>query len=207
MLKRYSVIAFDCDGVRFDTAASNRAYYNALLLRLGLPEMNEEQFVYAHSHAVEDSVAYLVGEHALIREAHRLRRSMNYNSFIKEMAMEPFLLPLLKKMKGRYHTAIATNRTDTMASVLAEFGLGPHFDYVVCASDVAHPKPHPEPLLKIVSRFDIQPHELLYVGDSKVDEQAAASAGVAFAAYDNRPLSADYHIRNLKELQELLFSA
>jgi len=206
MSEFFRVIAFDCDGVMFDTAASNRAYYNALLKHMGMPEMTDEQFSYVHSHAVADSVAYLVGEKERIEKAHRFRQDMSYQPFIKEMAMEPFLVPLLKKLHGRYHTAIATNRTDTMGKVLTEFDLDRYFDYVVCAGDVTHPKPHPEALDKILQRFGIEPRELLYIGDSEVDEKAAVSAGVTFAAYDNRQLVADCHISNLGELEAILLN-
>ena len=206
MPSQFNVIAFDCDGVMFDTAASNRAYYNAMLEHLGMPEMTAEQFSYAHTHSVKDSVAYLVVDNDRIKRAHQFRETMPYDPFISKMVIEPFLIPLLKKLRSRYHTAIATNRTDTMGKVLTEFGIDRYFDYVVCASDVTHPKPHPEALEKIIQRFDIQPPALLYIGDSEVDEKAAKGAGVTFAAYDNSPLSADYHISNLGELEKLLFA-
>ena len=36
-MSSYKVIAFDCDGVLFDTAESNRTYYNAIRNQLGMP--------------------------------------------------------------------------------------------------------------------------------------------------------------------------
>ena len=201
----YKVIAFDCDGVMFDTAEANKAYYNTLLGRLGLPAMTDKQCSYAQAHTVDETISFLCGSNDLIQQAYESRKTMNYLPFDKEMTMEPHLNPILKKLRGAYWTAINTNRTDTMESVLADHGLKPYFDYVVCASDVAHPKPHPEGLLKIAGHFHIQISELFYIGDTAVDEFAAESAGVAFAAYQNPSLKAAFHIESLAELERILF--
>ena len=43
-----ALVIFDCDGVLFDSAAANVAYYNAVLERLGRPPMSEEWGRRAH---------------------------------------------------------------------------------------------------------------------------------------------------------------
>ena len=58
-MKDVKVVAFDCDGVLFDTAQSNRAYYNAVLNHMGLPDLTAEQFAYVHMHTVDQSLSYL----------------------------------------------------------------------------------------------------------------------------------------------------
>ena len=50
-------VAFDCDGVMFDTARANRAYYNRVLAHFGRPPMNEEQFLYTHP-AIQETAVY-----------------------------------------------------------------------------------------------------------------------------------------------------
>jgi HAD superfamily hydrolase (TIGR01549 family) len=111
---------------------------------------------------------------------------------------------LLEKLRPQIKTTIATNRTDTLDRLLAEFNLNGYFDLVVTSSDVARPKPHPEALLKILNYFDLEPYQTIYIGDSQVDEQAARAAAIPLVAFRNRELSADYHIDSLKELEELL---
>ena len=59
-------------------------------------------------------------------------------------------------------------------------------------------------LLEIVKFFDISADQMLYVGDSDLDEFAAKDAGATFIAYDNPALSADVHIKSLKEIETLL---
>ena len=75
---------------------------------------------------------------------------------------------------------------------------------VVCALDVQFPKPHPEALVKVVDHFSVSADEVVYVGDSQVDEMAAKAAGIAFVAYRNPDLMADYHIRSLAEFARIV---
>ena len=58
--------------------------------------------------------------------------------------------------------------------------------------------------LKLLDFFGIDSGQMLYVGDSIVDQQAADAAGVDLVAYDNPSLSAAYHIRSLKEIEDIL---
>jgi phosphoglycolate phosphatase-like HAD superfamily hydrolase len=51
------------------------------------------------------------------------------------------------------------------------------------ASQVRNPKPHPDPLYRVLEHYRIAPHEALFVGDSEVDRQAAAAAGIPFVSY------------------------
>jgi HAD superfamily hydrolase (TIGR01549 family) len=198
------VIAFDCDGVLFDTADSNRAYYNALLQQMDLPAMTDTQFAYAHMHTVADTLAYLFPGQELLAKAKTLKHKTSYNPFVKAMKMEPGLMPLLKKLRPAYKTAIATNRSDSMPTLLREHQIGPFFDCIVSANDVARPKPYPDQLLRLLDFFQIDAGQMLYVGDSIVDQQAAQAAAVPLVAYNNPSLSAQYHIRSLKEIEDIL---
>ena len=203
-MKDVKVVAFDCDGVLFDTERSNRAYYNALLNHVGQPDLTAEQFSYVHMHTVDESLAYLFSDQGSLAQAYAYRKILDYREFIKLMEIEPHLIRLLRKIRPQIKTAIATNRTDTVNGLLNEFGLGEYFDLVVSSSDVNLPKPHPDSLLKILQYFGVQPDEAIYVGDSNVDEMAARSAGMRLIAYRNRTLSSAYYIDSLKELETIL---
>lgn len=52
----------------------------------------------------------------------------------------------------------------------------------VCADDVQHGKPHPEPVLKALDALDAPPRETVFIGDSDHDIHAGRAAGVATAA-------------------------
>ena len=202
-MKNIKVVAFDCDGVMFDTIELNKSYYNHLLSRFSQPLMTESQIRFVHMHTVDESMAYLFDEQ-LLQEVQAFRKSMDYMPFLKYMQIEPYLKPLLQRLRPHYKTAIATNRTDTMDFVLANYDLTALFDLVVTTKDVINPKPHPEPLNKILQHFNCTPDEAIYIGDSEVDQIAALASGVRFIAYNNRSLQADYHIKALDEVKTIL---
>lgn len=203
-MKNIKVVAFDCDGVLFDTAQANRFYYSHILQHFGRPALTEEQFRFVHMHTVHESMAYLLPDENTLEAAHDFRKTMDYRKYLSYLKVEPQLVALLEKLRPRIKTAIATNRTDTMEQLLAEFDLDGYFDLVVTSSDVKQPKPHPEALLKILEYFGLASHQVIYIGDSQVDELAARAAKIPLVAYRNRELAAEYHIDSLGELEELL---
>lgn len=197
------IVTFDCDGVLFDTDEANRAYYNTILQMMNRPPMTNEQFGYVQMHTVEASLAYLVGPENL-EEAHQCRRRSGYGPFIRYMKKAPHLEELLDRLSGHFHTAIATNRSNTMNRVLKEHDLSDRFELVVTALDVMRPKPAPEQLLKVLEHFGAGPSAMVYIGDSELDEQAAQSAEVPFVAFNNPDLAADYHVTGMRGLQRVL---
>ena len=203
-LRDIKIVAFDCDGVMFDTEQANRFYYSDVLQHFGQPVLTEEQFDFVHMHTVHESMAYLFPDENLLEAAQAFRKTMDYRKYLGYYTMEPQLVSLLEKLRPQIKTAVATNRTDTMDKLLAEFNLDGYFDLVVTSTDVKHPKPHPEGLLKILNHFGLAPHQAIYIGDSQVDELAARAAKMPLAAYRNRELEADYYIDSLGELEQLL---
>jgi phosphoglycolate phosphatase len=198
------VVGFDCDGVLFDSSNANRSYYNHILRHCGLPAMTDRQFAYAHMHTVDQALAYLLDDPDTLAAAQHYRRQLSYQPFIRDMVVEPHLRDLLAHLRPTYKTAIATNRTNTMARVLEAHGLQTMFDKVVTASDVRRPKPYPDQLLDLLDHFGIAPSQMIYIGDSELDAAAAHQAGVPFIAYANPQLKATAHIRHLGQVPPLL---
>ncbi|NOQ19420.1 MAG: HAD-IA family hydrolase [Desulfobacterales bacterium] len=203
-MKDFKVVAFDCDGVLFDTEQANWAYYDHILRHFGKPAMTPEQFAYAHQHTLNESIAYLFNDEESLAAVYDYRETMDYGAFLKLLKVEPYLVQLLTKIRPKLKTAIATNRSDTMDRLLTEFELSDYFDLVVTSFDIRHPKPHPDSLFKILDYFDIESHQALYIGDSQVDAEAAGAAKIPFVAFRNETLPTEYHIENLKQLEEIL---
>ncbi len=71
---------------------------------------------------------------------------------------------------------------DLLKASLDKYGLLKYFQYVLGGDEVKTPKPDPEGILRMRELFGVEKEELLYVGDSLVDEKAAEAAGVDFCA-------------------------
>lgn len=66
--------------------------------------------------------------------------------------------------------------------IFQRYGLDGAVDVIIGADDVAHLKPHPEPLERALAALGVAPQEALYVGDSAADAEAAYRAGIPFIA-------------------------
>ena len=118
-MKNIRVVAFDCDGVLFDTEAANWAYYNHLLEHFGKPAMTADQFAYAHQHTINESIVHLFGSKEAIAAVHAYRQKLDYGEFLKYLKIEPHLTPLLKRIRPQIKTAIATSRSIVSVRLVA----------------------------------------------------------------------------------------
>ncbi|MCM2284958.1 MAG: HAD family hydrolase [Desulfobacula sp.] len=202
---KIKAVIFDCDGVMFDTALANRKYYDEVLAAFNKPGLNEEQFINVHMMTVKEAIEYLFPEIRDLSRVYECLSHIGYHKFINYMVMEEGLKELLAALKNNgYIRGIATNRTNTMEKVLEDFHLKNDFEIVVTAATVKHPKPDPEQLLLIMEKYQLKPHEILFIGDSEYDRQAAAAAGVWFAGFKNPGLKADVNVVSMDEIGGIL---
>ena len=199
------LVVFDCDGVMFSSRESNRAYYNHILAYFDCPPMDASELEYAHIHNVHNSIRHIFRNHAHIslERVNAYREVLDYTPYLQFMEMEPDLVDFLRTIKPRCHTAISTNRTDTMENILDTFGLRPWFDMVVTASTAPRPKPAPDGLQMILDHFQLQPSETIYIGDSVIDQEHCASVGVDLIAFRNNELDARYWVNSFMEILKL----
>jgi HAD superfamily hydrolase (TIGR01549 family) len=152
-------------------------------------------------HPVRESLIYLIGaEGEDFDRAFEYFKTIDFGPFNGYLRREPGLVSFLKLARRHFRTALATNRTVSTLQLLRQFNLLEYFDLVVCASDVRNPKPHPEIMEKIFAAFAVRPENVLYVGDSRVDEAFAQATGIHFVSYKNPSLEAELHIDHFKEL-------
>ena len=77
--------------------------------------------------------------------------------------------------------AICSNKPQSLCDkIVADLGLDHHFDAVVGSVDSLPLKPAPDLALRALDRLDTTASDCLYVGDSDVDRQTAANAGIGF---------------------------
>jgi phosphoglycolate phosphatase len=198
------VVVFDCDGVLLDSKAANVRFYNHILAHFKRPAVSTEQVEYIHMHSAMESVKFLFADSTLAKEAWKYCQNMDFRQFNAYLRTEPGLIPFLQALKPSYHIALATNRTVSTPEVLADFQLTSYFDCVVTAADVAFPKPHPATMERILATFSASAGEVLYIGDSPVDEELARTTEVIFVAYKNPHLKAHFHISHFRQLYPIL---
>jgi HAD superfamily hydrolase (TIGR01509 family) len=199
-------VIYDCDGVLFDSLEANGRLYEDICAALGRPPLKQEGLNYVHAHTVFEAIHFISGDdEALEKKALDIWKGIDIRQYIPLLKMEPHLLQTLERLREKgIKTAVSTNRTTSMKYVMEYFNLWPLFDMVVTALDVKHPKPHPESVEKILEAFYLHQEEVLFVGDSEVDQKTAESSGVRFVAYKNRTIPNDALIEDHLELLGLI---
>jgi phosphoglycolate phosphatase len=200
-------IVYDCDGVLFESRRANLAYYNTILTHFNEPLVKDTDHARAHlCHTAASTHVFsqLLGTERTPR-ALALAAELDYRQFIPFMTPEPGMREALSQLSASYPLAVATNRGYSMPSILEHFGMSHYFRTVVTSRDVERPKPAPDMLHEAAKRLRCAPHELLFVGDSELDQAAALGAGMPFAIYRG-DLEADVQLVHHNDLVELFVS-
>jgi phosphoglycolate phosphatase len=179
---------FDLDGTLIDSAADIHAAGNAVLAVEGLPPVTLEQ---SHSFVGNGAGVYiqrliaasgLAPDPAL--ESRMYRRFLEgYETAVGLTTLYPSVEQALREMQADgWVLAICTNKPVAPArAVLAHFGLLDLFAVIYGGDSLAVRKPDPAPLLATIA--DLGNPRTLFVGDSEVDADCAARAGVDFALF------------------------
>ncbi|NIQ95504.1 MAG: HAD family hydrolase [Desulfuromonadales bacterium] len=185
-MKDLKGIIFDCDGVLFESRQANLAYYNTIFAEMGetlvISADDGPRAQLCHTACSHDVFVELLGpqkaQHALECAA-----GLDYRRFIPYMQPEPGMAQTLDRLSRRFSLALATNRGTSAEPILEHFDLRHHFSAVVTSRDVPRPKPSPDMLHLALQRLGLAGEQVLYIGDSDLDRQAAREAKILFAAY------------------------
>ncbi len=180
-------IAFDLDGTLINSAAGLAEAVDMMLTRLGYPVAGIDKVSLWIGHGaislVETALKSAGGDSAMQQfpQAFAL-----FNQFYKEVLekgseLYPDVRETLRMLKeSGLRLGIVTNKpTQFLPDLLDELHLTALFDLVLGADDVAMKKPHPAPFFKVLGEWGLLQSELLFVGDSRNDIEAAKAAGIA----------------------------
>ncbi len=185
------LVMFDADGVLFDSEESNVAYYNWIFARIGEPPLDRDEEIAAISFATSEVFAARArGDAAKLGRMHDLTRNMDQAPFFKMLRPPIELRPFMLDLKRCYKLGLATNRSATVPALVEHLGLGGVFDAVASALDKVRPKPAPDILRLCLQRAGVNATRAVYVGDSRIDREAAESAGMHFIGVGSR---LEYH--------------
>lgn len=198
------LVMFDADGVLFDSTESNVAYYNWIFKQVGEPPLDPDEEVSAVSFAASEVFAGRVrGDTEMLARMHDVARNMDQTPFFRMLRPALELRPFMLDLKRRYKLGLATNRSATVPALVEHLGLGGIFDAIASALDKVPPKPAPDILHLCLERAGVGATRAVYVGDSRIDREAAQSAGVHFIGVGSR---IEYHraIATIAELRAAL---
>ena len=178
----YDPVIFDLDGTLLDTLGDLAAAGNYALAQMGLPAHDTERYKYFVGNGIPKLIERILPEnssetdrqtaHALFAEyyeRHKSDRTTPYSGITE----------LLAEMKARGITAVCcTNKDHKFAAELLEQFFGDSIAETVGAGRGFPKKPDPAAVRYLAEKYAHDGHKSLYVGDSSVDMQTAANAGI-----------------------------
>lgn len=209
-MKKY--ILFDNDGVLVET---EKWYFEANKKALKLLGLNLEMEFYQNimvkgGSAFELALLHKI-EHNII-EKHRSIRDSFYQEFIttKDISIQN-VKDTLKELSKRYKMAIVTtSRRVDFELIHKNSGITNFMDFVLCVEDYKRAKPHPDPYLKGLEKFNSKDFEAIVVEDSQRGLESSKRANIDCIVVKNEFTQkqdfskADYFINNIEELKKLL---
>jgi pyrophosphatase PpaX len=105
-------------------------------------------------------------------------------------------------------------RTSSLIT-LDELGITEYFDLIVTGDDVQNHKPSPEGIIKFLQEFDLNPKEVLMIGDAPSDIKASKEAGVhiasvvwdSYSEIEVRKLNGENIFHTVEELRNYIFKS
>tara|TARA_X000000950_G_scaffold278491_1_gene369528 strand:+ start:23505 stop:24134 length:630 start_codon:yes stop_codon:yes gene_type:complete len=100
------------------------------------------------------------------------------NKKLKNVKINKEFLKELSLLKKNYKLAVFTSKNKSRThKILNQYK---YFDCIISSDDTKKGKPHPEGLIKIISKLKIKKKNCIFVGDSKYDYLASKSARIKY---------------------------
>ncbi|MCM3786383.1 pyrophosphatase PpaX [Neobacillus mesonae] len=177
-----NTVLFDLDGTIIDTNELIISSFLHVLGELGPGVLPREEIIPHMGGTLEQQMQAFTGKAEVAEYVTGYRA---YNAIHHDAMVNPFpnVLTVVEQLhaQGIRMGVVTTKIRPSTLKVLEAFDLKKYMEVIVTVSDVTHPKPHPEPVLKAVEELGVDPATTVMVGDSPVDIQSAKAAGVKAA--------------------------
>jgi phosphoglycolate phosphatase len=217
-------VTIDLDGTLLDTIPDLAAAANMMLAELGRPPLDIELIrTFVGKGIVRLVERTLAGDVDGVPDAALMSRALPIfeRHYVevngRHTTVYPGVKEGLERLRERgFPLACVTNKSARFTlPLLDKIGLARYFRTVVSGDTLVRKKPDPDPLLHAATVLEIAPREMLMIGDSLNDTQAARAAGcpvfcVTYGyneGHDVRDLDADAVVDSLVDAAVLIEKA
>jgi len=203
------VIVFDLDGTLLDTLEDLRNAVNFALSHFHYPLRSLEQvrkdIGNGVSKLIERSIpmGILNQNYQKCLEIFKKYYRENYDVFTH--AYKGVNEQIEKLINEGYIVTVATNKIIDVAKMLLDHHYPGLFTYIQGDAENVSKKPAPDMINNIINHYKVKRDEILYIGDTNVDEETVLNAGVDYMllTYGYRTLE---EIKNSCQCTNLIYS-
>lgn len=181
-MKQYKAILFDFDYTLADSSEGIIISMNYALEKLDLPTASDRTIRDLIGLTLPNTFAHFSKNKALVPDFIRYFRMKADEVMVDSTNLYFGVFDLLDLMdnQGIKLGIVSTKRSKTIRKILEKQGIANRFEVIIGGEDVKKQKPSPEPLIKAMKALGSNGKNTLYVGDSRVDAQAAQRIRVDF---------------------------
>jgi pyrophosphatase PpaX len=174
---------FDLDGTLIDSVRLILDSYHHALAAHGLPPRSDEEWLRGVGTPLTVQLAEW-RDQGMLEALIATYREFNLANHDRMVTAYPGVVAAVEGIRraGRATGLVTSKNRPGAVRGLRLVGLESMMDVLVCADEVANPKPHPEPVEKAVALLGADPRSTVYVGDSIHDLVSGRAAGVRTAA-------------------------
>ncbi len=210
-MKQYKAILFDFDYTLADSSEGIIASVNYALEKLELPQASPRKIRSLIGLTLPETFAQFSSNASLAPLFTQYFREKADEVMVDATHLYYGIYDLLDLMEGQDIKLgiVSTKRSKTIRKILQREGILKRFEVIIGGEDVRKQKPAPEPLIKAMKALGTNGRNTLYVGDSRVDAQAAQRIRVDFIGVltGNTPretMDRYEHLEIVKDLQEVI---
>lgn len=178
----HRALIFDCDGTLADSMPVHWIAWNKTLKKHGLDHLLPHDRFMSLGGVPATRIFELLAQESgrtLDARAMTIEKYQAYFDHADQITRIEPIVALALEYKGKLPIAVATGSTRTgITNTLNAIDLAGHFDAVVCADDVEHPKPHPETFLTAAKKLGVEPQYCLAFEDAPPGIESARAAGM-----------------------------
>lgn len=175
------LIILDFDGTLADTAGLIIKTMQATRRELGLPERTDRQCASMIGLRLIEIPSALYPESTIDPDtyAQTYRRIFHILNTDDAVRLYPKVLETLNELKKRgFILTIASSRSrSSLIEYITNLNLTDTISYVLGADDVKDGKPNPEAVNRTLNKFEVEPEDVIVVGDTVFDVQMGKNAG------------------------------
>ncbi|MBQ3999927.1 MAG: HAD family hydrolase [Oscillospiraceae bacterium] len=177
-----TTVIFDMDGTVLNTLDDLAASVNYVLTRYGMPvhctEDYRRYFGNGIRYALQCAVPKGTEEAAIDQMIPVFREHYNAHCLDKTRPYDG-IQELMKALRDRgYKLAIVSNKIDSAVKELNAKFFSDYVDVAIGEREGIRRKPAPDTVVQALEELKSAKHEAVYIGDSEVDLQTAANAGL-----------------------------
>ena len=178
-MREYSLYLFDFDNTLYDTNEGIREILRHALPMVGV-EYDDSMFGEFTGLSMDQVFERYVGDWSLYDrykdEFMRIVRSDVYMTGTPFPETERVLREL--RNRGRKLGIVSGKMSFKIENLMGRDGMLDMIETIVGYGDTERHKPFPDPIELALSRFDVPKEDVLYIGDSPNDSDAAINAGI-----------------------------